>query len=145
MSRKQQVVSWIFIMALVGTVSFTASTYLGADEQQNPLAIPVPLPVVSAAPLQVTAPQPLPVTAPAPLPVTGTVNVVLAPVHWEYKVLDVNGMLGNFPPGFGYWPQEHQTTKYNLMAADGWEFVGYQNLTQASSQHVWVWRRPVQQ
>lgn len=145
MSRRHQAVASIFVLALVGAISFTASNYLRADEQQNPLVIPVPMPVVSAAPLEVTAPQPLSVSAPAPLPVTGTVNVVMAPVHWEYKVLDNNGMMGNFPPGLGYWPQEFQTMKYNLMAADGWEFVGYQNLTQASGQHVWVWRRPVQQ
>lgn len=142
MSRKQQLAGSCFVLALVGVIAASASTFLQAEEGENPLVIPVPLPVVSAAPLEVTAPQPLPVSAPNPLPVTGTVNVVLAPVQWEYKVLDSNGMMGNFPPGLGYWPQEHQTTKYNAMAAGGWEFVEFQYLS-ATGQSLWVWRRPM--
>lgn len=150
MSRKQQMCGSIFVLALVGVITLCAGNMLRADDphDQVPVPLPVtapdPLPVTAPQPLAVTAPQPLPVTASQPLPVTGTVTVATAPVQWEYKVLDNNGMLGNFPPGFGYWPQELQTTKYNAMAAAGWEFVAYQNLSQLSSQHVWVWKRPVQ-
>jgi hypothetical protein len=141
MSRKQQMCGSVFVVALVGVITFCASNLLRADDPHE--EFPIPLPVVSAQPLQVTAPQPLAVTALAPIPVTGTVTVLPSPVRWEYRVLDTNGMLGNFPPGFGNWPQEVQTAKYNAMAADGWEFVEFQNMSHLSSQSVWVWRRPI--
>lgn len=130
MSKKMQAIGSAFVLLLVAAISLCASTYLSADEGNNPLAVPVPLPVISAAPLAVTAQAPLPVS------VQGSVNVSAAPPVYEYVVVSVESAFSNSQPGFNNRIQAILTP----LGQDGWDFVK-ELQKEPGAERYWIFRR----